>query len=165
MTRSQMVSDCRQRPYTAAIESVTTAGQARGVRQTKIHDGVHSGRFRRASSGHSNARADTHPDAADAPFATRPGSLVPGQVRSRSDARRTPPRPGSDRIPTQDRRPGGTDRPRPARTGLDASETADHFRNTTGPQWTDSERRLIYVSAAQLPLDVARPKGLEPLTF
>jgi hypothetical protein len=68
-------------------------------------------------------------------------------------------------ITTQDRRPGSTDRRRPARTGLDPSETADHFRNTSGPQWTDKQRRLIYVSAAQPPLDLARPKGLEPLTF
>jgi hypothetical protein len=30
---------------------------------------------------------------------------------------------------------------------------------------TDSEKRLIYVPAAQPPLDVARPKGLEPPTF
>ena len=56
-------------------------------------------------------------------------------------------------------------RRRAARTGLDGSKTADPFRNTTGPQWTKKEERLICVFAGQPPLDVARPKGLEPLTF
>ena len=32
-------------------------------------------------------------------------------------------------------------------------------------QWTDKDQPLTRVSAGQRPLDLARPKGLEPLTF
>jgi SAM-dependent methyltransferase len=60
----------------------------------------------------------------------------------------------------QRRRHRRVTRPRNHRTS-----TPDANSNTTGPQWTNDERRLIYVSAGQPPLDGARPKGLEPLTF
>src|SRR5262245_39477479 len=75
------------------------------------------------------------------------------------------PRTVTRRIISRNRGPGSTHPRRPARTGSDPSETADHSRNTTSPQWTETKKRLIYVSAAQPPLDPARPKGLEPLTF
>ncbi|MEV0131730.1 tyrosine-type recombinase/integrase [Dactylosporangium sp. NPDC050688] len=40
-----------------------------------------------------------------------------------------------------------------------------HPRDTHRPQQTDTKKRSSRVSAGQPPLDVARPKGLEPLTF
>jgi hypothetical protein len=52
-----------------------------------------------------------------------------------------------------------------ANPGTNGSETDEHPRSTWSPQWTDLERRLARVSAGQAPFDVARPKGLEPLTF
>ena len=82
---------------------------------------------------------------------------------------RSPDNPAVERFGRLRRRPRsrpvGTDQRSPARAGLNPSETAEHIWNTSGPQWTNEERRLIYVSAGQPPLDVARPKGLEPLTF
>jgi hypothetical protein len=54
-------------------------------------------------------------------------------------------------------------RTRAAGTGPGASEPADHFRETSGPRWTNNKRRLSYVSAVQPPLHLARPKGLKPL--
>src|SRR5258706_16264848 len=75
---------------------------------------------------------------------------------------RSPDSPAEERFDRPHRRPRsrpvGTDERAPARAGLDRSETADPFRNTSGPQWTNEERRLIYVSAGQPPLDVVRPK-------
>jgi hypothetical protein len=38
-------------------------------------------------------------------------------------------------------------------------------RDTHRPQRTETKKRSPRVSAGQPPLDVARPKGLEPLTF
>jgi len=51
------------------------------------------------------------------------------------------------------------------RSGRTPSETDEHRRSTTGPQWTNLERSVTCVSAGQIPDDVARPKGFEPLTF
>jgi hypothetical protein len=45
------------------------------------------------------------------------------------------------------------------------AQTAPKQTSTWSPQWTDLERRPARVSAGQAPYDVARPKGLEPLTF
>ena len=57
------------------------------------------------------------------------------------------------------------DRTRATTPGRTPSETDEHRRSTTGPQWTNLERSVTCVSAGQIPDDVARPKGFEPLTF
>src|SRR5258705_91406 len=86
----------------------------------------------------------------------------PAEVRSPDN----PAEERSDRSRRRPRsRPVGTGRRSPARAGLDRCETAEHIWNTSGPQWTNKEKRLIYVSAGQPPLDLVRPKGLEPPTF
>ena len=166
MTRSQMVSDCRRRPCPVGDRVGDYCWLSRwcpGRRRSTTVSTV-AGFVEPAAATRTHGPTRT-PDAADA-VRHPPGKPL---SRTKSGAGQMPtarrPGPDPDRIPTQDRRSGGTDRPRPAWTGLDASETADHFRNTTGPQWTNRERRLIYVSAGQPPLDVARPKGLEPPTF
>ncbi len=57
------------------------------------------------------------------------------------------------------------DRTRATTPGRTPSETDEHRRSTTGPQWTGFKRNMTYVSAGHGPDDVARPKGLEPPTF
>src|SRR5690242_427066 len=86
------------------------------------------------------------------------------------DRGKPPPRrrhdPDPNRIPKSkimDQAPRtAPDQHGPARPGLKQPIT---FGTHQCPQWTDGQRRLIYVSAGQPPLDVARPKALEPLTF
>jgi hypothetical protein len=47
----------------------------------------------------------------------------------------------------------------------EVSASDEHHSSTSGPHWTDKDRRPTRVSAGQAPFDLARPKGFEPLTF
>nr|WP_245730462.1 site-specific integrase [Micromonospora pallida] len=90
------------------------------------------------------------------------------KIRKKSHRNRPKPRPAAHtparKTPAKQREPQ-VKNPLPAGPSRNVMTPEWHPRDTHRPQRPENTRGLACVSTGQTPCDLARPKGLEPLTF